>query len=112
MRPRRVSGQEKTVIVGEPDQRHISTDWLSLTMRMSMRRFNRLTNALIKKLESLQVAVARHFVPLQSDAAAQDLWRDGSDGSERDGSAMVARGIGRPNVQVGEFRERGICRRG
>ena len=30
-------------------------------MRMSMRRFTRLTNAFSKKLENLQAAVALHF---------------------------------------------------
>jgi IS1 family transposase len=62
--PPRVSGQEKIVIAGNPDQRHISTSLIerrNLTMRMSMRRFTRLTNAFSKKLENLQAAVALHF---------------------------------------------------
>ncbi|MGH9670798.1 MAG: IS1 family transposase, partial [Terriglobales bacterium] len=33
-----------------------------LTMRMSMRRFTRLTNAFSKKIENLEAAVALHFV--------------------------------------------------
>jgi hypothetical protein len=33
----------------------------NLTMRMSMRRFTRLTNSFSKKLENLQAAVALHF---------------------------------------------------
>jgi hypothetical protein len=33
----------------------------NLTMRMSMRRFTRQTNAFSKKLENLQAAVALHF---------------------------------------------------
>ncbi|HXP77926.1 MAG TPA: IS1 family transposase [Stellaceae bacterium] len=62
--PPRVVSQEKSVIVGDPDQRHISTSLVerqNLTMRMSMRRFTRLTNAFSKKVENLQAAVALHF---------------------------------------------------
>jgi hypothetical protein len=54
----------RSVIAGSPDQDHISTSMIerqNLTMRMSMRRFTRLTNAFSKKLENLQAAVALHF---------------------------------------------------
>ncbi len=46
------------------DPLHISTSFVerqNLTMRMSMRRFTRLTNAFSKKLENLKAAVALHF---------------------------------------------------
>ena len=62
--PPRVTGVERTVIAGAPDQAHISTSRVerqNLTMRISMRRFARLTNAFSKKLENLQAAVALHF---------------------------------------------------
>jgi IS1 family transposase len=62
--PPKVTGQEKTVIAGSPDQRHISTSLVerqNLTMRMQMRRFTRLTNAFSKKLDNLKAAVALHF---------------------------------------------------
>jgi len=62
--PPRVTGTEKTVIVGGPDQRHISTSHVerqNLTMRMQMRRFTRLTNGFSKKLENLKAAVGLHF---------------------------------------------------
>jgi IS1 family transposase len=62
--PPRVSGVEKTVIVGRPDQHHISTSLVerqNLTMRMQMRRFTRLTNGFSKKLENLKAAVGLHF---------------------------------------------------
>jgi IS1 family transposase len=62
--PPRVTGAARSVIAGNPDQAHISTSHIerqSLTMRMSMRRFTRLTNAFSKKLENLQAAVALHF---------------------------------------------------
>lgn len=60
----RVVSQERTIIVGDPDQAHISTSLVerqNLTMRMSTRRFTRLTNAFSKKVENLQAAVALHF---------------------------------------------------
>jgi hypothetical protein len=69
-------------------------------MRMSMRRFTRLTNAFSKKFENLQAAVALHFAQLQSGTVAQDFARYASDGGERDGSGMVARGVGGSNVAV------------
>lgn len=50
--------------MGSPDRAHISTSYVerqNLTMRMSMRRFTRLANALSKKLENLQAAVDLHF---------------------------------------------------
>ena len=62
--PPRVTGAARTVIAGNPDQAHISTSHIerqNLTMRMSMRRFIRVTNAFSKKFENLQAAVALHF---------------------------------------------------
>jgi IS1 family transposase len=62
--PPKVSGQEKTVISGNPDQRKISTSLVerqNLTMRMQMRRMTRLTNGFSKKLDHLKGAVALHF---------------------------------------------------
>jgi hypothetical protein len=51
-------------LIGTPDEDFISTSYVerqNLTMRMSMRRFTRLTNAFSKKLENLKAAVALHF---------------------------------------------------
>src|SRR5262249_28314740 len=62
--PPRVVSQQKIVVAGNPDQKHISTSLVerqNLTMRMSMRRLTRLTNAFSKKFENLQAAVALHF---------------------------------------------------
>jgi len=51
----------RSVIVGNPDPAHISTSLIerqNLTMRMSMRRFTRLTNAFSKKLQNHEYMVA------------------------------------------------------
>jgi hypothetical protein len=59
------TGIEKRRIAGSPDPAHISTSYVerqNLTMRMSMRRFTRLTNAFSKKVENLTAAVSLHFV--------------------------------------------------
>jgi hypothetical protein len=58
-------GARKAVISGMPDYRHVSTSFTerqNLTMRMSMRRFTRLTNAFSKKVENHEAAVALHFM--------------------------------------------------
>lgn len=62
--PPHVVSVEKEFIKGNPDISRISTSHVerqNLTMRMSMRRFTRLTNAFSKKLENLKAAVALHF---------------------------------------------------
>ena len=59
------TGIRKTAIQGNPDPALVSTSYVerqNLTMRMSMRRFTRLTNALSKKIENHAHAVALHFM--------------------------------------------------
>jgi IS1 family transposase len=57
-------GAVPETITGNPNGQHISTSYVerqNLTMRMSMRRFTRLTNAFSKKVENLAAAVSIHF---------------------------------------------------
>ena len=63
--PSECIGTRTKVVEGNPDRRHISTSYVerqNLTMRMSMRRFTRLTNGFSKKLENLGHSVALHFM--------------------------------------------------
>jgi IS1 family transposase len=58
-------GTESVVVKGNPDPRYISTSYVerqNLTMRMSMRRFTRLTNAFSKKLENHEHMLAIYFM--------------------------------------------------
>lgn len=83
----------KIVYSGQPDQKLISTSMIerqNLTLRMSMRRFARLTNAHSKKVENHAADLAMHFlhynyvrpheslsgaVPAQAAGLIQRSWR-------------------------------------
>jgi len=62
--PPEVTSVQKTVVWGNPNEATLSTSLVERqnhNMRMSMRRFTRLTNGFSKKVENLKAAVSLHF---------------------------------------------------
>jgi len=63
--PPKCTQAKAKLVNGSPDMARVSTSYIerqNLTMRMSMRRFTRLTNGFSKKVENLEYAVALHFM--------------------------------------------------
>jgi IS1 family transposase len=63
--PAACTGTREILITGNPDPAHISSSHIerqNLTMRMSMRRFARLTNGFSKKVENLKAHLALHYM--------------------------------------------------
>jgi hypothetical protein len=62
--PAKCIGSDMKTVIGSPNYEHVSTSYVerqNLTMRMSMRRFTRLTNAFSKKLENHAAAISLYF---------------------------------------------------
>ena len=63
--PAQIQGTKTFCCTGKPDPKHISTSYVerqNLTMRMSMKRFARLSNGFSKKAENHAHSVAIHFM--------------------------------------------------
>lgn len=63
--PAQCLGAKRAVVSGKPEFDHVSTSFVerqNLTMRMSMKRFARLSNGFSKKVENHEHAVALHFM--------------------------------------------------
>jgi hypothetical protein len=81
--PNKVTTQDVKVISGNPDPERIPTSYVerhNLSMRMGMRRFTRLTNAFLKKVENHAAAVSlnmmwMNFGRLPTRTPAPRPWR-------------------------------------
>jgi IS1 family transposase len=63
--PAQIQGTKTFCCTGKPDMAHVSTSYVerqNLTMRMSMKRFARLSNGFSKKAENHAHSVAIHFM--------------------------------------------------
>jgi IS1 family transposase len=84
-------GCDMKTVSGNPDPKHVSTSFVerqNLTMRMSMRRFTRLTNGFSKKVDNHRHMVALHYMyynfcrvhqtlrvtPAQESGLSESVW--------------------------------------
>ncbi len=90
-------GTKREAVTGNPDPDHVSTSYIERrnpTMRMSTRRFTRLTNAFSNKVANHAAAVALHFMHYNFVRG------------RRDGSAVVGLGYSRDGSVVRFFDHR------
>ena len=90
-------GCDMKTVSGDPDPVHVSASYFerqNSTMRMSMRRFKRLTNGFSNKLENHGHAVALHFMHYNFLPDSQVASGHASHGSGPDGPRLDIRGIG------------------
>jgi hypothetical protein len=95
-------GAEKRCITGSPDKKHVSTSFVerqNLTMRMSMRRFTRLTNGHSKKVENHIAACAVHFCHYNFCRVHMSLGK-GPDGKGR--TPAMAAGVESRKLEIGD----------